>query len=229
MLQPRRFLPGLPLPRGLAQTPLRKRRLHCLSHPGGGGGTGHGEGQWSVVTSFPLCRWQGITPCLRFPLWMGCWVQMPFPLSPWHRDPAGGCLPSDACCAACAGPSAVPPCRGSPITWSSHHPSSATRCLQTPLAPEGWQSRRHCPAHTGAGRAWAAGDNVDPGQHPLRSPLAAGTPILAMTPCGVGHGAEARFCSMVPSKRGEVLLPLGCCVCVQKGRGGGCVRTSASW
>lgn len=56
-------------------------------------------------------------------------AQMPSAPSPWHRNPAGGCLTSDVCCTVCVSPAALPCCQGSPVTQSLHCPLAATLCL----------------------------------------------------------------------------------------------------
>lgn len=134
---------------------------------------------------------------------------MPFPLSPWHRDSVGGCLTSDVFCTACVSPSAVPPCQGSPIAWSSCHPLATTLCLQMPPAPNAWQCRHRCPAHTGAGRAWVVRGQGGP-QAVRFEDRSVGRDTR-----GTGLIITRSFSSMVPSKRGEILLILGCCVCAQ--------------
>lgn len=134
---------------------------------------------------------------------------MAFPLSPWHRDSVGGCLTSDVFCTAYVSPSAVSPCQASLITRSSCHPLATTLCLQTPPAPNAWQCRHRCPAHTGAGRTWVVRGQGEPR-------------AMCFEDSSVGRDTRSTgpiimrsFSSMVPLKRGEILLILGCCVCAQ--------------
>jgi len=127
--------------------------------------------------------------------------RMPF-LSP------RGCLTSGVCCTVCVSPSAVPPCQGSPTAGPCAIPQPqppACRPLMAGNPGAGALLKLGLQGTGGKGTRWA----------PVRTPLAAGTAIRAVTTAAQSQSAQAPFSSVVPLKRGEILLIRGCCVCTQ--------------
>lgn len=63
---------------------------------------------------------------------------------------------------------------------------------------------------------------MGPRQCPVRSSSTAGTAILSVPPMAQGRSAQGPFSSIVPLKRGEILLILGCSVCAKGKRWRSC-------